>query len=116
VTTAIGAESKDEEREGEAASLAYWVARFGGRVIVYAVLLAWTLVALFPLYWTLSTSVKLGRDVTQGHLIPWVDFSPGWKGWQSLGLSPDTIFQTSNVREEFLKKLTASSARLAPLR
>jgi multiple sugar transport system permease protein len=108
VTTAIGAESKDEEREGEAASLAYWVARFGGRVIVYALLLAWTLVALFPLYWTLSTSVKLGRDVTQGHLIPWVDFSPGWKGWQSLGLSPDTIFQTSNVREEFLKKFINS--------
>ena len=79
MTTAIGAESKDEEREGEAASLAYWVARFGGRVIVYALLLAWTLVALFPLYWTLSTSVKLGRDVTQGHLVPWVDFSPGWK-------------------------------------
>ena len=62
------------------------------KVIVYALLLAWTLVALFPIYWTLSTSVKLGRDVTQGHLIPWVDFSPSWKGWQSLGLSPDTIF------------------------
>ena len=62
----------------------------------------------FPIYWTLSTSVKLGRDVTQGHLIPWVDFSPCWKGWQSLGLSPDTIFQTSNVREEFLKKFINS--------
>ena len=64
----------------------------------------WTFIALFPLYWTLSTSFKLGRDVTQGHLIPWLDFSPGWKGWQSLGLSPDTIFATSNVRDEFLKK------------
>ena len=31
-------------------------------------------------------------DVTQGHLIPWVDFMPDWKGWRSLGLSPDTIF------------------------
>src|SRR5208337_3591353 len=81
---------------------------FGGRVIVYALLLAWTLIALFPLYWTLSTSVKLGRDVTQGHLIPWVDFMPSWRGWQSLGLSPDTIFQTSNVREEFLKKFINS--------
>jgi multiple sugar transport system permease protein len=108
VTTAIRVETEEEEREGEAASPAYRVARFGGRVIVYALLLAWTLVALFPLYWTLSTSVKLGRDVTQGHLIPWVDFSPSWKGWQSLGLSPDTIFQTSNVREEFLKKFINS--------
>ncbi len=25
------------------------------------------------------------------HLLPWVDFQPDWKGWRSLGLSPDTI-------------------------
>ncbi len=52
--------------------------------------------------------MKLGRDVTQGHLIPWVDFMPAWKGWQALGLSPDTIFATSNVRAEFLKKFVNS--------
>ena len=75
---------------------------------MYALLLLWTFVALFPLYWTLSTSVKLGRDVTQGHLIPWVDFSPGWKGWQSLGLSPGHDLPDSNVREEFLKKFINS--------
>src|SRR6202034_4831554 len=46
--------------------------------------------------------------VTQGHLIPWVDFMPSWRGWQSLGLSPDTIFATSNVREEFLRKFINS--------
>jgi multiple sugar transport system permease protein len=75
-----------------------------GRVLIYAALAVWTFIALFPLYWTFSTSLKLGRDVTQGHLIPWFDFSPSWKGWQSLGLSPDTIFATSNVRDEFLKR------------
>ena len=64
-----------------------------------ALLIIWTFIALFPLYWTLSTSLKLGKDVTQGHLIPWFDFTPSWKGWQSLGLSPDTIFATSNVRD-----------------
>jgi multiple sugar transport system permease protein len=47
-------------------------------------------------------------DVTQGHLIPWVDFTPDWKGWRSLGLSPDTIFETSTVREEFLKRFANS--------
>ena len=51
---------------------------------------------------------SLGRDVTQGHLIPWVDFAPSWKGFQSLGLSPDTIFAISNVRAEFLNKFTNS--------
>jgi multiple sugar transport system permease protein len=83
-------------------------ARVLGRIAIYALLIAWTVVALFPIYWTLSTSMKLGRDVTQGHLIPWVDFMPSWKGWQSLGLSPDTIFNTSNVRAEFLRKFINS--------
>ena len=108
VTTAIGSEATAEEDEVEAGSLAAWIARFGGKTLVYALLILWTVIALFPIYWTLSTSMKLGRDVTQGHLIPWVDFSPAWKGWQSLGLSPDTIFATSNVREEFLKKFINS--------
>jgi multiple sugar transport system permease protein len=107
VTTTI-AEPAAGEREVEAGSLASWIARFGGKVVVYTLLVLWTFVALFPIYWTLSTSMKLGRDVTQGHLIPWVDFAPAWKGWQSLGLSPDTIFATSNVREEFLKKFINS--------
>ena len=88
--------------------------RIGGRVLIYAALAIWTFIALFPLYWTLSTSFKLGRDVTQGHLVPWLDFVPSWKGWQSLGLSPDTIFAHSNVRDEFLtSSSTASSPRSA---
>ena len=44
----------------------------------------------------------------QGHLIPWLDFTPDWKGWRSLGLSPDTIWQTSTVREEFMKRFENS--------
>jgi multiple sugar transport system permease protein len=80
------------------------LARVGGRVCIYAALLVWTFIALSPLYWTLSTSFKLGRDVMQGHLIPWLDFTPSWKGWQSLGLSPDTIHEQSTVRDEFLKR------------
>src|ERR1700759_4624217 len=97
-----------QEHKFEARALASWVTRFGGKTIVYALLILWAAIALFPIYWTLSTSLKLGRDVTQGHLIPWVDFAPAWKGWQALGLSPDTIFATSNVRAEFLKKFVNS--------
>ena len=90
-------------------SISRLAARIGAPALIYAALAVWTFVALFPIYWTLSTSFKLGRDVTQGHLIPFVDFTPSWKGWQSLGLSPDTIFATSNVREEFLKKFLNST-------
>ena len=71
MTTAIADRAADE-REDEARSLASWVARFGGKTLVYALLILWTVIALFPIYWTLSTSLKLGRDVTQGHLIPWL--------------------------------------------
>jgi multiple sugar transport system permease protein len=77
-------------------------------VLIYGALLFWAFVSLFPIYWTVTTSMKVAVDVTQGHLIPWVDFQPSWKGWRSLGLSPDTIFETSTVREEFLKRFANS--------
>jgi multiple sugar transport system permease protein len=106
VESAIRASAKAPPREHAETGI---VARLGGRVFIYAALLIWTFIALFPLYWTFSTSMKLGRDVTQGHLIPWFDFAPSWKGWQSLGLSPDTIFATSNVRDEFMKRFINSA-------
>lgn len=78
------------------------------RVLVYGALIIWTFVSLFPIYWTLTTSFKTAVNVTQGHLIPWVDFIPDWRGWRSLGLSPDTIGQISTVRDEFLKRFANS--------
>lgn len=78
------------------------------RVLVYGALLLWAFICLFPIYWTITTSFKSAVDVTQGHLIPWVDFQPDWKGWRSLGLSPDTIGQTSTVRSEFLARFENS--------
>jgi multiple sugar transport system permease protein len=78
------------------------------RVLIYGALIFWAFVSLFPIYWTVTTSMKVAIDVTQGHLVPWVDFTPSWKGWRSLGLSPDTIFETSTVREEFLKRFANS--------
>jgi multiple sugar transport system permease protein len=103
VTAEAAARAPSKARPQDTAEAAPWK-RIGARVLIYAALLLWTFIALFPLYWTLSTSFKLGKDVTQGHLLPWIDFAPNWKGWQSLGLSPDTIFATSNVRDEFLKR------------
>src|SRR5687767_3626202 len=78
------------------------------RVITYGLLILWAFICLFPIYWTFSTSFKNAVNVTQGHLIPWIDFVPDWKGWRSLGLSPDTIWETSTVREEFLKRFENS--------
>jgi multiple sugar transport system permease protein len=79
-----------------------------GRVLIYVALLFWAFVSLFPIYWTVTTSFKIAPDVTQGRMIPWVDFTPDWKGWRSLGLSPDTIGQPSTVRDEFVKRFENS--------
>jgi multiple sugar transport system permease protein len=81
---------------------------YASRVFIYGALLLWAFICLFPLYWTITTSFKVAVNVTQGHLIPWVDFVPDWKGWRSLGLSPDTIGQGSTVRDEFLKRFMNS--------
>jgi multiple sugar transport system permease protein len=78
--------------------------RILGRVLIYGALLFWAFVCLFPIYWTVTTSFKSALDVTQGHLVPWLDFQPDWKGWRSLGLSPDTILETSTARAEFVSR------------
>lgn len=78
------------------------------RVAIYAALVAWALVCLVPIYWTVTTSFKTAPDVTRGHLVPYVDFQPDWKGWRSLGLSPDTIGEISTPRTEFLKRFRNS--------
>jgi multiple sugar transport system permease protein len=78
------------------------------RVLIYGALLLWAFISLFPIYWTVTTSFKVAVDVTQGRLVPFVDYQPDWKGWRSLGLSPDTIGETSTVREEFLKRFENS--------
>jgi multiple sugar transport system permease protein len=79
-----------------------------GRTAIYAALIFWAFVSLFPVYWTISTSFKVARNVMQGSLLPWLGFDPNWLGWRSLGLSPDTILNTSTVREEFLSRFTNS--------
>jgi multiple sugar transport system permease protein len=75
-----------------------------GKVFIYAALIFWAFVSLFPVYWTITTSMKVAKDVQLGHMIPWVDYSPTWLGWRSLGLSPDTIGNVSTVRAEFLSR------------
>ncbi len=81
---------------------------YSNRLLIYGALIIWVIICLFPIYWTVTTSFKMAPDVMRGHMIPWVDFEPRWRGWRSLGLSPNTIFETSTVREEFLKRFMNS--------
>lgn len=80
-----------------------------GRLAIYALLILWSVICLFPIYWTLTTSFKMAPDVMKGNMIPWGDFTPKWLGWRSLGLSPDTWGDESTVRAEFLKRFANSA-------
>jgi multiple sugar transport system permease protein len=79
-----------------------------GRIGIYVALVGWAFVSLFPIYWTITTTMKVAKDVQLGHMVPWVDFTPNWLGWRGLGLSPDTIGSTSTVRNEFVLRFTNS--------
>ena len=79
------------------------------KIGIYALLIAWAVVCLFPIYWTVTTSFKAAPDVMQGNMIPYVDFEPKRLGWRALGLSPDTIGSVSTVRDEFLKRFWNST-------
>ncbi|MCX7646511.1 MAG: carbohydrate ABC transporter permease [Rhodobacteraceae bacterium] len=95
-------------RDGEA-DLRHRARWWASRAAIYAVLILWAFVCLFPIYWTATTSFKAAPDVMQGNMIPYVDYQPKWLGWRSLGLSPDTIGAESTVRAEFLKRFTNSA-------
>ena len=91
------------------ADRAYRAKRISGRMIIYGILILWAIIAIFPIFWTITTSFKTAPDVMKGNVVPWWDFTPKWLGWRSLGLSPDTIGNESTVREEFLKRFWNST-------
>lgn len=95
---------KDHDAD-RAIRLKWWASR----VAIYGALMFWAIICLFPIYWTLTTSFKLAPDVMRGNMVPWWDFMPRWKGWESLGLSPRLMGEVSTVREEFMKRFWNSA-------
>jgi multiple sugar transport system permease protein len=93
---------------GSDADLTYKAKWWSSRAVIYGLLILWTVVALFPIFWVVTTSFKTAPDVMQGKLIPFIDFEPAWLGWKSLGLSPDTIGFASNPRDQFLTRFSNS--------
>lgn len=89
------------DSEADLAHKARW---FTSKFVVYGILILWTIICLFPIFWTITTSFKRAPDVMQGNILPWIDYTPAWLGWRSLGLSPETILTESTVREQFLQR------------
>ena len=95
--------------QGSDDDLTYKAKWYSSRIVIYGLLIGWTIVALFPIFWTITTSFKQAPDVMQSNLIPFLDFEPAWLGWRSLGLSPETIGADSTVRDQFLTRFMNSA-------
>jgi multiple sugar transport system permease protein len=66
----------------------------GAKVISYALLIGWSIVVLFPIYWLAVTSLKLPIQVDKGPFyIPFVDFQPTLAAWHNIliELGNDTL-------------------------
>lgn len=52
------------------------------KILTYALLIFWSLVCLFPLYWIAVTSLKGDPEIMNGpYYLPFVDFTPSLKAW-----------------------------------
>jgi multiple sugar transport system permease protein len=55
------------------------------RVLLYAIVIFWSFICLFPFYWLFTTSLKRPLHVSRGPLyIPYVDYTPTGEHWQYL--------------------------------
>jgi multiple sugar transport system permease protein len=61
-------------------------------IAIYTLLLLWTLVVLFPLYWVLVTSFKIEVQVDSGpYYLPFIDFAPTLAAWDFMLLQSNTL-------------------------
>src|SRR5512135_861465 len=57
--------------------------------VTYVLLILWTIVCLFPIYWLIITSIKQPIAVFQGpKYFPWIDFQPTLDAWKFLFTGP----------------------------
>lgn len=72
------------------------------KTIIYSLLLIWSVISFFPLYWVVTTSIKSPNDVYAGpKYVPFLDFFPSPEGWEAATLG---TFQAL-----FLRALTNST-------
>jgi multiple sugar transport system permease protein len=55
------------------------------KIVSYSLLIAWSIIVLFPFYWLLTTAFKLPIDVSTGpKYLPFVDFRPSLNAWREM--------------------------------
>jgi multiple sugar transport system permease protein len=59
------------------------------KILTYALLVFWSLVCLFPLYWIAITSLKGEHEILQGPFyLPFLDFAPTLDSWAFILADP----------------------------
>ena len=83
-------------------------------IITYALLVAWTVLCLFPLYWLLITSFKEPIAVFQGpKYFPWIDFKPTLSAWQFLLTGPGHQAVLRDWRNSAIEALSSAAFAVA---
>lgn len=55
------------------------------KILTYTLLIFWSVICLFPLYWIVVTSLKDESEIMHGpYYLPFVDFTPSLDAWVSI--------------------------------
>ena len=82
------------------------------RWIVSALLLLWSIIVIFPLYWTVTVSLKDEEGIFgQAKFIPWLDFQPTLEAWERVLTTPGGVL-TSLTNSTVIGVLSAALATI----
>jgi multiple sugar transport system permease protein len=78
-------------------------------VITYGILISWTLILLFPMYWVVITSFKTRPAISvEATFIPWLDFQPSLHAWRDLFTQNVSGWQRYFVNSLIISMATAA--------
>jgi multiple sugar transport system permease protein len=79
-------------------------------VVTYTLLIIWTIICLFPIYWVVITSIKQPIAVFQGpKYFPWIDFEPTLNAWKFLLTGPTSAAVYRSWRNSAILGITSAA-------
>ncbi len=79
------------------------------KILLYTILIGWSLFVIFPIYWLLITSVKTPAAVNEGpFFIPFIDFQPSLHAWRDL-----FVYDAADTFRAYFNSIIIASAATA---
>jgi len=83
------------------------------RVLSYTVLVIWSIILFFPMYWVFITSFKHPVDMSvKATYLPFIDFQPGLHAWRYLFVERLSWFMAPFINSVIVSFVSASIALL----